>query len=320
MSAGSLALRPREPGGALTDVLWRPGMRHVFGYLLLLPAVFLTLFIIVYPIAIAFDLSFRRVRLMNSAAASTLPLTFANYERLAASPDFWNACIVSLLFVTIVTAACFVIGLGIALLVNQRFRGQKAARLIVALPWAVPEVVAAVTWAWIFDGSFGVVNWTLREVGLVSEQIAWLSQPNTAFTVVTVVMVWTTYPFVAIMLLAGLQAIPRELYEAARVDGASAWQRLRFVTLPCLRPVVGIALVLVILKIFREFTTIFVMTAGGPVGATRSLAVLTYEQAFSFYNIGYAAAIGVVTLLFCCAVSTAIVRKSFADKTADKPA
>lgn len=319
MSAFSLAFRHREPGGALTDFLWRPGTRHLFGYLLLLPAVFLTLFIIVYPIAVAFDLSFRRVRLMNSAATN-LPLTFANYERLVSSPDFWNACIVSLLFVAIVTAACFAIGLGIALLVNQRFRGQRAARLIVALPWAVPEVVAAVTWAWIFDGSFGVMNWTLRELGLVTEQIAWLSQPHTAFAVVTVVMVWTTYPFVAIMLLAGLQAIPRELYEAARVDGASAWQRLLFVTLPCLKPVCGIALVLVILKIFREFTTIFVMTGGGPVGATRSLAVLTYEQAFSFYNIGYAAAIGVVTLIFCCAVSTAIVRKSFADQTADKPA
>ena len=315
MAAGLLALRPRTPAQSLADLLWRPSARHLFGYLLLLPAVFLTLFIIVYPIAVAFDLSFRRVRIMSVGAAN-LPLTLDNYRRLAGSADFWNACVVSLAFVVIVTAASFIIGLAIALLVNQRFRGQRVARLLVALPWAVPEVVAATTWAWIFDGSFGVVNWTLREIGIVTEQIAWLSQPHTAFAVVTIVLIWTTYPFVAIMLLAGLQAIPNELFEAARVDGATAGQRLWFVTLPCLRPVCGIALVLVVLKIFREFATIFVMTAGGPVGATRSLAVLTYEQAFSFYNIGYAAAIGVVTLIFCCVVSTAIVRRSVADQSA----
>jgi multiple sugar transport system permease protein len=310
------ALEPRRrgfaPARSVADYLCRPSSRHLFGYLLLLPAIFLTLFIIIYPIALAVDLSFRRVRIMSVGAAN-LPLTLDNYRRLAASPDFWNACWVSFLFVVIVTVACFAIGLGIALLVNQRFKGQKIARLLVALPWAVPEVVAATTWAWIFDGSFGVVNWVLRISGL--EPIAWLSQPHTAFTVITVVMVWATYPFVAIMLLAGMQAIPRELYEAARVDGATARQRLVYITLPCLRSVCGIALVLVVLKIFREFATIYVMTGGGPVGATRSLAVLTYEQAFGFYNIGYAAAIGVVTLVICCLVSTAMVRHSMSDNT-----
>jgi multiple sugar transport system permease protein len=305
--------RSFAPARSLAEYLGRPSSRHLFGYLLLLPAIFLTLFIIVYPIALAVDLSFRRVRIMSVGAAN-LPLTLDNYRRLAASPDFWNACWVSFAFVTIVTVACFVIGLGIALLVNQRFRGQRVARLLVALPWAVPEVVAATTWAWIFDSSFGVVNWVLRTTGLVAEPVAWLSQPHSAFAVLTVVMVWATYPFVAIMLLAGMQAIPRELFEAARVDGATARQRLIYITLPCLRSVSGIALVLVVLKIFREFATIYVMTGGGPVGATRSLAVLTYEQAFGFYNIGYAAAIGVVTLIFCCLVSTAMVRHSMVER------
>jgi multiple sugar transport system permease protein len=307
--AGRAAIGALAPARGIGGLLSRPESRFLFGYLLLLPAVFLTLFIIVYPIAVAIDLSFHRVRLMN-VGASALPATLDNYRRLAVSPDFWNACFVSVAFVVIVTVACFVIGLAIALLVNRRFRLQRVARVLVALPWAVPVVVAATTWAWIFDGSFGLVNWLLLRSGLIDAPIAWLSEPHTAFAVVTVVMIWTTYPFVAIMLLAGLQAIPGTLYEAARVDGANAGQRLAFVTLPSLRPVCAIALVLVVLKIFREFATIFVLTGGGPVGATRSLAVYTYEQAFSFYNIGYAAAVGIVTLVICGAVSTAMVRRA----------
>src|SRR5258706_388149 len=145
---------------------------------------------------------------------------------------------------------------------------------------------------------------------LTAGPIAWRGEPHPAFAVVPVVMIWTPYPFVAIMLLAGLQAIPGTLYEAARVDGASAGQRLAFVTLPSLRPVLAIALVLVVLKIFREFATIFVLTGGGPVRATRNLAVLTYEHAFGFYNIGYAAAVGIVTLIVCGAISTVMVRQS----------
>lgn len=303
------------PARGVSRLLARPEGRFLFGYLLLLPAAFLTLFIIVYPIAVAVDLSFHRVRIMSLNAAAS-PVTLDNYRRLAVASDFWDACRVSLGFVVIVTISCFVIGLTIALLVNRRFRFQRVARLLVALPWAVPDVVAAAVWAWIFDGSFGVVNWILLRVGVIDAPVAWLGEPYAAFAVVTVVMIWTTYPFVAIMLLAGLQAIPAALYEAARIDGASAGQRLAFVTLPSLRPVIAIALVLVVLKIVREFATIFVLTGGGPVGATRSLAVLTYEQAFSFYNIGYAAAVGIVTLAICAAVSTAMVRGSVGPEAA----
>jgi multiple sugar transport system permease protein len=161
-----------------------------------------------------------------------------------------------------------------------------------------------------FDGSFGLINWLLMQAHIVSAPIAWLSQPAEAFAVCAAALIWSGYPFVAVTMLAGLQAIPKTLYEAAEMDGAHAGQRFRHITLPALRPVSMIALVLVVLRVVRDFATIFVITGGGPVGATRSLAVYTYEQAFSFYNIGYAAAIGLVTLAICGAFSGAMVRRS----------
>jgi multiple sugar transport system permease protein len=291
--------------------LWRPSRRAWLGHLLLAPGLLVTLFLIVYPLALATGLSFQKLRLMR-IGAPRLPFTTDNYARLVRSADFWHATLVTLVFVVIVTAACFAVGMAAALLVNRDFPGRRIARLLVALPWAVPEVVAAAIWSWIFDGSFGLVNWLLLQAGLIDAPLPFLSQPHAAFAVCCVVLTWTGYPFVAVMVLAGLQAIPKELYEAAAMDGARGWARFRFITLPSLRPVCMIALVLVVLRIVRDFATVFVITGGGPAGATRSLAIYTYEQAFSFYNIGYAAAVGLVTLLLCAAFSSVVVRSRFA--------
>lgn len=291
--------------------LWRPSARGWLGILLIGPSAIVVAFLIAYPLARALDLSFQKIRITRVGAAR-LPFTLDNYSRALGSDDFWNAALVSLAFVVLVTGFCFLIGVGSALLVHQRFPGRRAARLLVALPWAVPEVVAATIWAWMFDGSYGVINWALQALHLTDAPIAWLSQPHAAFAVCTVALVWSGYPFVAIMALAGLQAIPGELYEAAQMDGARAWHRFRHVTLPSLRPVCAIAMVLVVLRVVRDFATVFVITGGGPVGATRSLAVYTYEQAFSFYNIGYAAAVGLVTLLLCGVFSTVVMRRSMA--------
>jgi multiple sugar transport system permease protein len=295
--------------------LWRPTNRHWLGHLLLLPGLFVTALLVLYPLSLAFDLSFQRVRLMRAGGPSA-PFTIDNYVRLAGSADFWNAGLVSLLFVLFVTAGCFAVGIGSALLVNERFPGRRIARLLVALPWAVPEVVAAAIWSWLFDAAFGLVNWLLLKIGLIAAPVAWLSEPRAAFAVCASALIWTGYPFVAVMALAGLQAIPGELYEAARMDGARAWARFRHVTLPCLRPVCVIALILVVLRTVRDFAIVFATTGGGPVGATRSLAIYTYEQAFSFYNIGYAAAIGVVTLVLCGVFSTILVRGVAAESRA----
>ncbi len=293
----------------LTDWdLASPRNQQKLGYLLLAPAVLLVFFIIIYPLILSLDLSFQDVKIARIGAARK-DFTLANYEKLFTSPEFWQSCWVSIKLILTVTTACFVIGMATALLVNEHFKGRTIARLLIALPWAVPEVVAVVIWWWIFDSSFGLMNWLLVISGLANKPVSWFSSPLGAFTVVSVVMIWKGYPFVSIMLLAGLQAIPDDYYEAAKVDGAGAWQRFVNITFPCLFPVIGVTLILVVLWVFRDFTIIYVLTGGGPYGTTQTLSIMTYEQAFGFHKMGYGAAVGMITLVFCLLASRFMVQR-----------
>jgi multiple sugar transport system permease protein len=295
--------------GGFSLGLSRPSRQHWLGYLLLAPAVLLTGALIVYPIVVSVDLSFQNVGIPRLDQPRR-PFTIANYERLIASPDFWWSCLVTLKLVLVVTFFCFILGLGTALLVNNRFRGRTAARLLVALPWAVPEVIAVVIFAWIFDSSFGLMNWIFLKLGLIDTTINWFSSPGAAFGAVATVMIWKGYPFVSIMALAGLQSIPDDLYQAAHVDGARPWQRLIYITLPALTPIIGVIMVLVMLWVFRDFSIIYILTGGGPLKATQTLSIMTYEQAFGFFRMGYASAVGVVTLVICVVASLLMMRRA----------
>jgi len=276
---------------------------------LLLPALLLTASIIVYPIISAVDLSFQDVKI-SKVGRERSPWTLDNYDKLFHSDDFYQSIEVTVKLVLLVTVFSFVLGLCTALMVNQKFRGRTIARLLVALPWAVPSVVAAVAWWWMFDSSFGLINWALIRLGVISETITWLSRPNEAFFVVVVVMVWKAYPFVSVMMLAGLQSIPVELYDAAKVDGANAWKRFLYITMPGLRSVRGIALILVLLWVFRDFPIIYLLTGGGPFRSTQTLAIMTYQEAFQFFRMGYASAIGVVTLFIAIIASFVMIRST----------
>ncbi|WP_298297224.1 carbohydrate ABC transporter permease [uncultured Litoreibacter sp.] len=288
--------------------LARPSRRYILGYLLLAPALIMVAAIIIYPLLISLDLSFQNVKLARIGAARK-PFTLGNYEKLIFSPDFWMACWVTLKLVLVVASACLVIGLGSALLVNNRFKGRTMARLLMALPWAVPEVIAVVIFAWIFDSSFGFLSWLFIQIGLADEMITWVSDPSAAFWAVALTMIWKGFPFVSIMTLAGLQSIPEDYYAAAKVDGASVFQRFRWITLPSLVPVLGVTLVLVVLWVFRDFSIIKVLTDGGPLKATTTLSIMTYDQAFGFFKFGYASAIGVVTLVICIVASLLMLRR-----------
>lgn len=282
--------------------LARPSRQHLLGYILLAPAVLLVGLIIVYPLLISIDLSFQEVKLPRMGAPRR-PFSVANYEKLFASSEFWMACWVTLKLVVIVTIGSVLVGLATALLVNNRFRGRTLARLAIALPWAVPEIIAVVMFAWIFDSSFGLMSWLFVKLGLSDNMIAWVSTPGAALWAVALTMIWKGFPFVSIMTLAGLQSIPTDLYSAAKVDGASAMQRFRWITMPLLMPVLGVTLVLVILWVFRDFSIIKTLTEGGPLKTTQTLSIMTYDQAFGFFNFGYASAIGVVTLVICLLAS-----------------
>lgn len=289
--------------------LARPSRQHLLGYILLAPAVLIVALIIVYPLIISIDLSLQNVKIPR-IGADRKPLTFANYEKLFASSEFWMACWVTLKLVLTVTLGSLFVGLSTALLVNNKFKGRTLARLAMALPWAVPEVIAVVIFAWIFDSSFGLMSWLFIKLGLTTEMIAWVSTPGAAFWAVAITMIWKGFPFVSIMCLAGLQSIPSDFYAAAKVDGASAMQRFRWITIPSLMPVLGVTLVLVVLWVFRDFSIIKVLTGGGPLRSTQTLSIMTYDQAFGFFKFGYASAVGVITLIICVIASLLMLGRS----------
>lgn len=286
--------------------LARPSRQHLLGYILLTPAVLMVLIIIAYPLFISIDLSLQDVKLPR-IGETRKPFTFKNYEKLFNSSEFWMACWVTVKLVTAVTVGSLIVGVSTALLVNWRFRGRSIARVALALPWAVPEVIAVVIFAWIFDSSFGLMSWLLIKLNLTDEMIAWVSTPGAAFWALTLTFIWKGFPFVSIMTLAGLQSIPSDFYAAAKVDGANALQRFRWITIPSLMPVLGVTLVLVMLWVFRDFSIIKVLTGGGPLKTTQTLSIMTYDQAFGFFKFGYASAVGVVTLIICVVASLAML-------------
>lgn len=289
--------------------LARPSRQHLLGYILLTPAVLLVALIIIYPLIISVDLSLQNVKMPRIGAARKA-FTLANYEKLFTSPEFWMACWVTLKLVVTVTVGSLVTGVATALLVNNKFRGRKIARVAMALPWAVPEVIAVVIFAWIFDSSFGFMSWLFIKLGFTDQMITWVSTPGAAFWALSLTMIWKGFPFVSIMTLAGLQSIPADFYAAAKVDGANSVQRFRWITLPLLMPILGVTLVLVTLWVFRDFSIIKVLTGGGPLKSTQTLSIMTYDQAFGFFKFGYASAVGVVTLVICVIVSMLMLGRS----------
>lgn len=189
------------------------------------------------------------------------------------------------------------VGMLLALLLNQRFPGRGVARTLLMLPWVIPFSASITTWRWMYDGMYGIYNIILERLHIISQPINWLGQPVTALLACLVVGIWVGYPLFMVMILAGLQAIPDELHEAARVEGASAFQRFLYVTIPGLRTILTIAFILSVIWSFNAFNVIWLMTQGGPSDATHIFNTLAYEFAFTDLRYGYAAALGIVTMI-----------------------
>jgi len=216
---------------------------------------------------------------------------FDNYIRLWQDPFYWQAVRITIIY----TASCiilkFIFGLIAALVINAQTRGRNILTGLVLLPWIIPSVVQALTWKSIFDPLFGALNYILLQLGIISEGISWLGNPRLALPAVILANVWAGIPFFTVNILAGLQSIPQELYEAAEVDGASEWQRFRHITLPGIRFVVLVAVLLSTIWTFNSFEVIFLLTGGGPAGLTRVYSVLTYQYGMIGLRFGPAAAI-----------------------------
>lgn len=269
---------------------------RALAYGLLAPAVAAILFLVGYPLYLVAQLSLREGNGMDFLNLSAQPLGLGNYREMLADERTWAALRHSFVYTAGTIVPAFLIGLGVALLLDLQFPGRRWLRSLILLPWAVPGVVVSILFLWLLDSSFGVVNAILRDIGLIKGDIRWYTQPANAMVAVILPTVWKAFPFFALTLLAALQSIPETLYEAARMDGAGKWSRFRHITWPGIRGAAVLATILDTLWVFREFDIIYAATGGGPVGATETLGLLVYNEAFSFFRIGTASALGILML------------------------
>lgn len=232
----------------------------------------------------------------------------ANYGEALGDPRFWTAMGHTLFFAAVSVGLELVLGLVLALAMNRTFRGRGPVRASVLVPWAIPTVVAALLWRFMFDGETGIVNSALAWTGLVDEPPVWFIHPATAWVPIILADVWKTTPFVALLLLAGLQNIDAALYEAARIDGASVWRQFRHVTLPLLQPAILVALIFRTLDAFRVFDLVFALTGGGPGTSTEPIALYTFNALFQTLRFGYGSALSVIVFLVTFGLALVYIR------------
>ena len=269
------------------------------GWMLLIPALIFLLLVFAYPILRAFWLS-----LFTQNLGTQLKLVFSgldNYGRMINDGRFWQSLWNTTVFTTASVLLELIIGMGVALVLNQSFRGRGVVRTIALLPWALPTALMGLAWAWIFNDQYGIVNDILLRLGLIETGISWLGDPTLAMMAVILADVWKTTPFIALLLLAGLQSISSDLYEAHSIDGATAWQSFWKITVPLLLPQIVIALLFRFAQAFGIFDLIQVMTGGGPAGATETVSLYIYGTVMRYLDFGYGAALVVVTFLLLVA-------------------
>lgn len=280
---------------------------HVLGVLLLAPAAVLLLVIVVYPIATLFFDSLHSVDNANPGAGARFA-GLANYARAFADERFWHSTWNTVLFIVVTVPGALLVGLGLALLANMPFRVKWPVRLGLLLPWALPLVFAGLIFRWFFEYQTGIVNDLLARIGV--EPLQWLSSPTLAFAAICVAIVWKASSFMALMLLAGLQTIPRSLYEAAEVDGASRWQQFLEITLPMLRPAIFVALIFRTITAIQTFDIPFAMTGGGPGDSTETLAMYTYKTTLDFLDFGYGSALAALMFVLSMVATSGYLRNT----------
>ncbi|HET9317193.1 MAG TPA: sugar ABC transporter permease [Vicinamibacteria bacterium] len=276
----------------------RPSRERI---VLLLPAMAYVAVVVLVPALRVIQLSFTEVELRAGLQARWAGL--APFVRLWQDGRWWAALNNTIVFTSASVFLETALGLGFALVLHQRMRGRRLLRAAVLLPWALPTAVMALGWAWIFNDSFGVANDVLRRAGLISRPLAWLADPVLAMVALVVADVWKTTPFSALVVLAGLQGIPESLLEAARVDGLDAWQRFRHVVWPLLVPSMVVAVLFRAVQAYGAFDVVYVMTGGGPGGATETVSLYAFQNDFRYLDPGYGSAIAVQGMLLVFAAA-----------------
>jgi multiple sugar transport system permease protein len=260
-----------------------------------LPAAILLGLVVVYPILRTTILSLFHLKL-----ATQFRPEFAgpeNFVRLLFDSRFHDSLKVTGVFTAVSVALEFGIGLLLALAANALIRGKSLVRTILLVPWTLPTAIIAVLWTWIFNDQYGVLNTLLMKTGITKEAIPWLAGPHTAMAAIVMADVWKTVPFVFLVLLAGLQNVPRELHEAVEMDGGGAWAKFKYVTWPHLLPFVFISVIFRIIQAFAVFDLVYVMTGGGPGGGTETVSLYSYQTYMRYLDFGYGSTLVLATVL-----------------------
>ena len=288
-----------------------------FFFILLLPALLILLLFVAWPICQSIILSFHRIILGLPELKSPF-VGLENYYELLRDPVARHSFWVTLFFVAATTCLELLIGLFLALLIHRAFPGRGALRACVLIPWAIPTVVSAQMWRFLFNDAYGMVNYVFFG-SQTSDYIPWLAIPGTALTAIIAADIWKTSSFAALLILAGLQVIPQELYQAAEVDGAGPFKRFLHITWPLIRPALLTALLFRTIDAFRVFDLAFVMTQGGPADATNVLQLYGYKKMFVEGWMGYGSAISVCVFIMVLFLSILYVKSMGRRLLEDRP-
>lgn len=270
--------------------------------LFIAPAIAVLLALSIYPLIYSLTVS------LQQETSGGVVWGLGNFARLLSDDFFLTAMVHTFIYAAVALTCEFFLGLGLALLLNDRIRGRSLFRASLLVPMMLPSVVVGVVWRLILNPNFGAINGTLKQFGINTEGLTWTASPVLAMFSVIAVDVWQWTPFVFLVLLAGLQAIPQEPYEAALIDGSSRWQTFWHVTLPLLKPAILIVLLLRTMDLLRVFDQIFILTEGGPGFATETISLYIYRTAFRFFDFGYATAMSFVLLALTNVISAIYIK------------
>lgn len=289
--------------------------RNIFSYLMVAPALLLVLALGVYPMLDSLRLSMVQYDLMRLDTDGTPFVGFANFRTIFENPRFLGAFLNTIIFAVIAVGSVTFLGLLIAQVLNLNMRGRGALRTLVLVPWVIPPVVASAIWMWVFQPERSPINQVLKAFGLIEGNIKFLTDATNTLgplsipmLAVSTVRIWGGLPFVTVMILAGLQSIPNDIYESAEIDGAGTLQKFWFVTIPMLRATLAILVTLLFIGGLGHFEINYIMTGGGPGNLTNILAVMSYQQAFTQYRFDLASAISSVILVLTGIVAALYIR------------
>lgn len=265
------------------------------GYLFVAPIVFVLAALIVYPMVYGFYISFFNTNLVNKWKFVGLKY----YIDAFTEPAFYSSILLTFKFMLLVVIGHFVFGFILATLLNREFKGRTIFRVIFMLPWMFPEAVIALLFTWIMNPMYGVLNDILKSLGIINSNMSWLGSKELAFVSVVFVCIWKGFPLVMTMILAGLQSISKDLYEAAMIDGANKWKQFMYITIPALKPILGTVVILDSVWWFKQYTLVYTMTSGGPGTATNLISLSIYGTAFNDLRFGKGAAWGILVFIIC---------------------